>query len=375
VGKNVPTRQPSCWFAKEGNSTNEAGRVGILAGRARAMPAERCRGRDYTNSHKMKGIGMGNYQAIQNQQPAPKVWPKVAIIILNWNGWRDTRECLKSLQRITYPNYRVIVVDNGSTDGSGDRLRVEFGQHTFIMTNENLGFAGGNNMGIKYALSEGFSYILILNNDTQVLDGRFLHEMVKYAEDNLEVGIIGPTVYKAEKKIQHTMLYFPTLFNTMCRRYLKVGKNAYDKLQQVEAVSGCCFLVRSKAIEEVGLLDENFFLYGEEIEWCYRMRKAGWQIIYLPVKSILHYGAQTTRREPQKMYILKRSNLVYMLAKHGFAVHGAVLGSLIVINHLRKIAFTFLKIVSYEQIPNWALLKELAKDILKKWRLGRSEAS
>ena len=318
---------------------------------------------------------MKNYQAIQSQQPEPKAWPKVAIIVLNWNSWRDTSECLKSLQRITYPNYRVIVVDNGSTDGSGDRLRAEFCQHIFIMTNKNLGFAGGNNAGIEYALSEEFSYLLLLNNDTQVLNGNFLHEMVRYAEDNPEVGVIGPTVYNTEKEVQHTILYFPTLFNTICRRYLQVGENACGKLQRVEAVSGCCFLVRSKAIEEVGLLDENFFLYAEEIEWCYRMRKAGWKVIYLPVKSVLHYGAQTTKREPQKMYILKRSNLVYMLAKHGFTVQGAVLGSLIIINHLRKIILSALKIVSYDQIQNWALLKELAKDILTKWRLGRSEAS
>lgn len=121
-------------------------------------------------------------------------WPKVAIIVLNWNGWRDTIECLESLQRITYPNYQIIVVDNGSTDDSVERIKEKFPHLTLIEMGRNLGYAGGNNLGIKFALEWDPGYICILNNDV-VVESQFLEPIIIAMESNSRIGITGGTLY------------------------------------------------------------------------------------------------------------------------------------------------------------------------------------
>ena len=202
--------------------------------------------------------------------------PKVAIIILNWNNYADTKECLKSLENLTYPNYEIIVVDNGSTDGSAARLEAEFPQFKFIKNEENLGFAGGNNVGIKYALEQGANYVLLLNNDT-IVSPDFLTEMVKIAKEDEIVGLVGGKIYRyGTHDVHHAggklVLWRGTGYS------FRGDKAARNGVRNVDFIIGCLMLIKSEMIEDIGLLDEQYFFGGEDVEYCWRAKKAGWQI-------------------------------------------------------------------------------------------------
>lgn len=249
--------------------------------------------------------------------------PKVAIIVLNWNGWRDTLECLKSLQQLTYPHYQIIVVDNGSTDDSVERIREKFPYLTLIETGKNLGYAGGNNIGIKHALENGAKYMLIVNNDTEVVGPEFVDQMVDVMKSDSTIGILGPKVLNFKGQIQGTILYIPTLSNCLRESFrLRFGAKKsrdYRAAQSVDAVSGVCWFIRSDIINGVGLLDEDYFMYAEEQDYCYRVKKAGWEIMYYPVESVLHKkgsGDEADKKRMYRQYIFARRNLVLFLHKH-----------------------------------------------------------
>ena len=271
-------------------------------------------------------------------------WPKVAIIVLNYNGWKDTIECLESLQRITYPNFQIIVVDNGSTDDSLERIREKFTYLTLIETGRNLGYAGGNNIGIKKALENGAKYILIVNNDTKIINPEFVTQMVDVMESDSTIGILGPKVLNFKGQIQDTILYIPTLSNCLRESFglrFKVKKSRnYCVPQSVDAVSGVCWFIRSDIINTVGLLDEDYFMYAEEQDYCYRVKKAGWKIMYYPVESVLHKkgsGDETDKKRMYRQYIFARRNLVLFLRKHFGFWKALVLAVLFSISNISKV--------------------------------------
>lgn len=185
---------------------------------------------------------------------------KVFIIVLNWNGYEVTRDCLESLQKVAYANFKVIVVDNGSIDSSPERLRKEFRGLTVIENRKNLGFTGGNNVGIRYALEHGTDYILLLNNDT-VVAPTFLSELVGVAESDERIGILNPKIYYFD--LPETIWYAGGTFS-MLRGFARhighrqVDKPRYNKRREVTFVSGCAFFVKAGVVRQVGLLDEHF---------------------------------------------------------------------------------------------------------------------
>ena len=274
-------------------------------------------------------------------------WPKVAIIVLNWNGWQDTIECLESLQRITYPNYQIIVVDNGSTDDSVKQIREKFPHLTLIEANKNLGYAGGNNVGIKYALKSEAKYMLITNNDTEVINPEFLNQMLDVMKTDRKIGILGPKVLNSKGQIQNTILYVPTLFNCLKESFgLRFGikkSRDYSTPQQVDVVSGVCWLIHADIINEVGLLDEDYFMYAEEQDYCYRAKKAGWGIMYSPIESVLHKkgsGDENDRQRMYRQYIFTRRNLVLFLRKHFGFWKALVLAGLFLVSNILKIVLS-----------------------------------
>lgn len=263
-------------------------------------------------------------------------YPKVSIIILNWNGWEDTIECLESLYQINYPNenvffvdpllqkdgngyYDVIVVDNGSEDKSLEKIRlylggnmkvisryfdyscdnkpIKFLEYTreeiemdefnyenssknliIIKNSRNCGFAEGNNSAIRYALKAlDPDYVLLLNNDT-VVDKDFLGNMIEFAVSNDTIGIVGPKVfcYDNPDKVQHSTLF----------------KLPYQK--KTDTVVGCSMLIKKDVIKDVGLLDEEYFAYFEENDFCIRAKRAGYKIICVQNSKIWHKGAGST---------------------------------------------------------------------------------
>lgn len=211
-------------------------------------------------------------------------FPKVAIIILNWNGFNDTVECLNSLKKITYPNYQIIVVDNGSDNNEYEKIKNKFGDDVkLIKNNQNLGFTGGNNTAIEQILKENNSdYILLLNNDTVVKEN-FLNELINYAAINKSVGIFGPKIFYWQKNIIQSM-------GGIINFYLGKVKNLkhYDKSQVIDYVPGCALLIKTAVIKKIGLLEEKYFAYWEEVDWCVRAKKAGYGVKVVPSAIIWH---------------------------------------------------------------------------------------
>ena len=256
----------------------------------------------------------------------PKIAPQVFIIILNWNNYQDTKECLDSLKGITYPNYKIIVVDNGSVDKSGERLRKEFPQCIFIRNESNLGFAEGNNVGIEHALNDGADYILLLNNDTIVKPG-FLEPLVRTADIDEEIGVVGPMVYfYDEPKVIQSIGARISLWkgSHSIIGIWEADKGQYNTLMKVDYVSGAALLAKRRMIKDVGLLDADYFLYSEEVDWCYRATKAGYKIMAVPESKIWHKVSSSTggTRSPVSAYFLTRNRILFM-RKHARLYHWA----------------------------------------------------
>lgn len=292
-------------------------------------------------------------------------YPNVAVILLNWNGWDDTVECLESLYRINYPNYGVVLVDNASSDESlkkirdysGGKLEVESKFFTYraedkpikiieytyenevvveddeqfestlsssnnvlhlIKNDENLGFAGGNNVGIKFALEHMEpEYVLLLNNDT-VVDAEFLNELVNTGESDDKIGFIGAKTYfySEENLLQAAgggiVDYKHGVVNEVGSNTLDNGE--FDGSVDLDYVGGACLLCKRRVMEDIGLLDSDFFMYWEDVNWCLRGQKKGYTSAYSYKSMIWHkYGASS--ENIFKIYYLNR-NRIYVIGEH-----------------------------------------------------------
>jgi len=218
------------------------------------------------------------------------LFPLVYIIILNWNGKTDTIECLHSLQTISYPNYKIIIVDNASGDGSVQALRSEFPTLEIIENQKNLRFAGGNNIGLRYALEKNAEYVLLLNNDT-IVEKNFLFELVHCAENDERVGIAGAKIYyyTEKNKIWYAGGKIAWNIGWISHRGIReTDFNQYYQEEETDYVTGCCMLLRRNLIEEIGLLDEAYFIYGEDADWCMRAKNNGYKLMYVPTAKLYH---------------------------------------------------------------------------------------
>ena len=276
------------------------------------------------------------------------MFPRVSIIILNWNGWKDTIECLESIFHIDYLNYDVIVVDNGSTDDSVQKIKeyctgkikvynnnIKFFEISeevvekilrkrtlyeksdinkrliLIKNRNNYGFTGGNNIGIRLALMLGADYILLLNNDCIVKDKDLLKKLIKVAEKSEKIGIVGPRVVSVNGEIQRscarrfpTFLDFIFVYSFIGERIFKENifwrKHFYYEYdfsypKEVDIISGSCMLIKRKIFEKIGLLDENTFLYWEEPILGAKLKSLALKTIIEPSAEILHKGGETVR--------------------------------------------------------------------------------
>jgi GT2 family glycosyltransferase len=244
------------------------------------------------------------------------VCPNVALIILNWNGWKDTLECLDSVQKIKYPNFRVLVVDNGSSDESVSQIRQAFPDVAILETGKNLGYAGGNNAGIAHALNEQPAFILLLNNDTTV-DPNILTEFVNAANAYPAAGIFGGKSYyysspntiwalggKWDKRATEIIL--------ICQGKVDTAKSCTPPFE-VNFVIGCALFCRVDMIQNIGMMEEDFFLNFEEMDWCYRARAAGYRSYAVPEAKLWHKvsvsfgGAES----PLWKYFMTRNELLW----------------------------------------------------------------
>lgn len=252
----------------------------------------------------------------------------VSVVIVSWNAQNYLEECLNSLNEevCKYP-MEIIVVDNASSDGSPDMVLDKFPHVKLIRNAENLGFAKANNIGIRE--SSG-NYIALVNSDVHVLSN-CITLLVKHCALNPEIGMAGPFIIGGDGKQQRSCRGFPGLWNMLCRAlaldvifpkskwfggYFLTFWN-HDTCSQVDILSGCFWLVRKKALDDVGLLDESFFIYGEDMDWCKRFWASGWSIMFFPDAEAIHYGGASSSIAPVRFFIEKqRADLQYWKKHH-----------------------------------------------------------
>lgn len=248
--------------------------------------------------------------------------PKVSIVVLNWNGLADTLACLESLKNLDYRNYGILVVDNASTDGSVEELQKRYGkdpQVEIVRNQVNLGFAEGNNVGIRRALARESDYVLLLNNDT-VVDKHALIHMIRAVNGNPKIGLAGPKVYYQDdpqrlySSVDPVNLWWMAALPTTGGQ---LDRGQFDHRREVDNLVGCALLARAEAIREVGLLDPDYFAYYDEVDWSLRMRKAGYQVVFVPQAVVYHKGgASLTRVDASLIAYYKMRNLILFMRKH-----------------------------------------------------------
>lgn len=293
-------------------------------------------------------------------------YPSVAIIILNWNGWKDTIECLESLYQINYPNYEVIVVDNGSDDESVQEIKrysngkikpesdffkynlgnkpidvTEVGEEevddnvlggqknevssdrrmVLVKNKKNYGFARGNNIGIKFALNKlDPKYVLLLNNDV-VVDEDFLDFLVRYGEMDKDIGLVGPKIYFYNYEGRKDVISFAGETFSFTRGGKKPGSGEVDVGQvdsprEVNSLQGACILIKKKVIEKIGLLDSHFFIRREETDFCFRAKSKGFKLVYAPEAKIWHKEFSSAEQYSPLVIYFSNRNLFLLLKKN-----------------------------------------------------------
>ena len=220
--------------------------------------------------------------------------PKVVIIMLNWRGPVDTIVCLKSLAKLDYPNFKIILIDNGSGDTSATKLDKFLRNYSkpvhFIKNKKNLGYSGGNNQGIKIALKENPDYILLLNNDTLV-PSDFLGKLIEYAEKNPRVGILSPKIYNLIKDAKKVW-FGGGKINWILGKAYHIEKEPADNTPKESFVPGCAMLIKKAVFKDVGLLPEEYFFYLEDTDFCLKAKQKSWRVIYFPKAHIFHKAEQ-----------------------------------------------------------------------------------
>jgi len=252
---------------------------------------------------------------------------EVSIIVVNWNTKDVLRDCLGSVYKQSKDViFEVIVIDNASGDGSVEMVKKEFPQVTLIENRENKGFAAANNQGI--AIAKG-RYILLLNSDTIVLENA-IRKTVEFADSRPSAAVVGCRVLNPDRTVQQTCFMFPSVLNMLLSStylYKLFPKSKFfgrermtwwdrSSRREVDIVTGCFMLVRRKGVEQVGMMDEQFFMYGEEADWCYRFKQTGWKVLFTPTAEIIHFGgASSKQRRPEMILQLHGSKLLF-LKKH-----------------------------------------------------------
>src|SRR5829696_3287994 len=216
----------------------------------------------------------------------------VATVVLTWNGRDDTLRCLESLERLDWPRHSTIVVDNGSTDGTTAAVEAAHPDVTVIDTGQNLGFAAGNNVGLKAALEMGADFALLLNNDTVVAPD-LVTRLVEEADRHPDAGALCPLIYYLDEpdRIWYAGARFDARrgHNGRHTGYGERDYGQYDRIREIGRATGAAMMVRRKVIEEVGMLDGELFLQVEDVEWSLRMRRAGWRIFFVPSGKVWHH--------------------------------------------------------------------------------------
>ena len=261
-------------------------------------------------------------------------FPSVYLVILNWNGWRETLACVESCRRLSWTNLHIIVVDNDSADGSEEILRQQLRDVEIIQTGANLGFAGGCNVGIRRALEAGAEYLWLLNNDT-VVAPEALTALVSAMEGDGAAAIAGSKIYYHDAPRQIWSAGGAWRKGWLAPRQRggnQVDRGQFDQPCAVGSVSGCSMLVRTAAVEKLGLMDESYFLYWEDTEWCARVGLGGFKVLFVPGSLVWHAVSVSTGQGSLLQYYYYTRNGFFFLREYDpcllpvFALYNGLFG-------------------------------------------------
>jgi GT2 family glycosyltransferase len=291
---------------------------------------------------------------------------RVSVIIVVWNAKNYVLECLESLrEHCEKICSEVIVVDNASSDGTPELIAEMFPEFKLIRNPENLGFAKANNIGI--AESSG-DYLCLVNSDVKFLND-CISPMLRYLSGHSEVGMLGPKMLAADGEIRRSTMRFPTVWNNFCRAIgldslfkrsrafggLLMSDFDHQTTAPVEVLNGWFLVVRRSAVERVGLLDPQFFMYGEDVDWCYRFRQAGEEVVFFADAGAIHYGGASSANAPLRFYLeLYRATWQYWRKHHGGMAQTGFLIAFAIHHSVRLLGSGLLYLCSPSQRPRTA---------------------
>ncbi len=272
----------------------------------------------------------------------------LSIIIVNWNTKDILLKCLNSIDnQDKYISEDVIVVDNGSTDGSVEAVHKLFANVIVIENNANLGFARANNIGINKSSGR---YVCLINSDVEILDDCLIR-LIKFMDANPKIGIAGPKILYPDLSLQNSCRKFPSLWNKLSPALGldKIFRNsshfsgehmqffAHNNRLNVDYLAGCFLMVRREAIDEVGLLDERFFIYAEEVDWCKRFRHHGWEISFYPGATAIHHQCASSSKDPKRFAIAQQKATLQYWEKHHSTVSGLAIRIILFLRHTLRL--------------------------------------
>lgn len=275
----------------------------------------------------------------------------ISIVITNWNDEKHLQICLESLADCSKTrSVEVIVVDNASTDGSAELVASRFPDVRLIRSRVNLGYPTGVNTGIRASVGD---YVFVLNSDIRLLDD-CVDRLVDYLDAHTDIGMIGPKILNGDLTHQSSCRYFPTLWNNFCdtSRLTSACKSARwlsgehmlhfqgDRRVDVDVLVGCFWVLPRRAMEQFGLMDEGFFIYAEDVDWCKRCWAAGWRVVFYPEAQAIHYrGVSTVKKDPVRFAITQQQSVIrYWQKYHGVFGGLAIRGLLFMGTALRFVA-------------------------------------
>jgi GT2 family glycosyltransferase len=293
----------------------------------------------------------------------------VSVVVVTYNALPWVERCLESVR-----GHETIVVDHGSTDGTLELVRERFPQARLI-EQENRGLGGGSNTGMRVAAGD---YFLLLNSDAWAT-GDAVERLVAFAEEHPEAAVVGPKLLNPDGSLQRTIRGFPTLWRLTTEYFFlrKLGsrtraltafygaRSAHDEVCEAEFLMGACLLVRREAADTVGLFDEDFFMFSEETDWCYRFRQAGWKVLFYPGAEFVHVGGATTSQNWGPMYREQLRGHMRFLAKHASPRDAERARRLLLASmRLRSVIFQGERRRTYAQAARW-LAGGRARDLLE----------
>lgn len=253
---------------------------------------------------------------------------QLAIVLVNWNSFELTKDTLESLSQTTYTNYDCIVVDNGSEDGSGDLIEKTFPNVIVLKSPTNRGFTGGNNLGMDYALENGYEYIMMLNNDVAV-EPNFLEPLIATLDQDPLVGAVQPLIYFHHDRgliWNAGSTYNPLLGICTTPNYNhKDSQHLFTSIEKkIDWITGCAFMMRASVLNEVGTLKEGFFIYYEDVDLSFRIKTAGYKLAYVPSAVMYHIAGMSHKTKEKgkegfvspKVHYLNARNRIWCLKEH-----------------------------------------------------------